>query len=103
MSESDQFRQYAEEALLWAAQSTTKEESNSCWSWCAPGLKRQSQARGPLPVRSSTSWRRYVEVSKRNEVANGASPREPVETTEHRRRRDGLARVQRRQASWHPK
>ncbi len=26
MSESDQFRQYAEEALLWAAQSKTKEE-----------------------------------------------------------------------------
>ena len=27
MSESDQFRQYAEEALLWAAQSKTKEEA----------------------------------------------------------------------------
>jgi hypothetical protein len=26
MSESDQFRQYAEEALLWAAQSKTEEE-----------------------------------------------------------------------------
>ena len=26
MSESDQFRQYAEEALLWAARSKTKEE-----------------------------------------------------------------------------
>jgi hypothetical protein len=26
MSESDQFRQYADEALLWAAQSKTEEE-----------------------------------------------------------------------------
>ena len=26
MSESDQFRQYAEEALLWAAQAKTEEE-----------------------------------------------------------------------------
>ena len=42
MSESDQFRQYAEEALLWAAQSKTEEEKQLLLELYAPGLKRQS-------------------------------------------------------------
>ena len=35
MSKSDQFRQYADEALLWAAQSKTEEEKRLLFELCA--------------------------------------------------------------------
>jgi hypothetical protein len=44
MSKADQFRQYAEEALLWAAQSKTEEEKRLLLSWCSHGPKRRSRA-----------------------------------------------------------
>ena len=50
MSESDQFRQYAEEAMRWVAQSKTEEEKQLLiellWTWtaaaAAAGLHRDA-------------------------------------------------------------
>jgi hypothetical protein len=44
MSEFDQFRQYAEEALLWAPNPRPRKKSGSCLSWCSHGPKRRSRA-----------------------------------------------------------
>jgi hypothetical protein len=60
MSESDQFRQYAEEALLWAAQSKTEEEKQlllelaHTWSQAAVASDALvSYHTGPLPAAMS--------------------------------------------------
>jgi hypothetical protein len=44
MSESDQFRQYAEEAMLWLAHSKPPMRSNSCLSCCAHGREQLGPA-----------------------------------------------------------
>jgi hypothetical protein len=51
MSESDQFRQYAEEALLWAAQSKTKEEKQLLLelvcTWTQAAVVSERKVAGP--------------------------------------------------------
>jgi hypothetical protein len=60
MSESDQFRQYAEEALLWAAQSKTEEEKQLllelAHTWTQAAVSSDalvSYQTGPLPAAMS--------------------------------------------------
>ena len=62
MSESDQFRQYAEEALLWAAQSKTEEEKRlplelvRTWRQAAiVSAVVDNQCTGPLPATISVA------------------------------------------------
>lgn len=56
MSESDQFRQYAEEALLWAAQSKTEKEKQlllelvRTWTQAAVASAVVANSTGPLPA-----------------------------------------------------
>jgi hypothetical protein len=57
MSESDQFRQYAEEALLWVAQSKTEKEKQlllelvRTWTEAAVvSAAVENYSTGPLPV-----------------------------------------------------
>jgi hypothetical protein len=70
MSESDQFRQYAEEALLWAAQSTTKEEKQLLLelvcTWTQAAVASERTVTGPVvnlmealssKCRNGTRWR----------------------------------------------
>jgi hypothetical protein len=63
MSESDQFRQYAEEAMLWVSQSKTEEEKRPPLELVLTGPKRRCGASGLL-VRQCTnrarSYRRQV-------------------------------------------
>ena len=42
MSQSDQFRQYAEEAMLWVSRSKNEEEKRSWLSCCVRGRQRRS-------------------------------------------------------------
>jgi hypothetical protein len=61
MSESDQFRQYAEEALLWAAQS----KSSSCLSLYAHGPKRRSRVRWSPTTTQGLCQRRFQAPQRR--------------------------------------
>jgi hypothetical protein len=46
MSEADQFREYAEEALRWPAKPKSKKRSAPCLSLRAHGRKRRLRASG---------------------------------------------------------
>ena len=84
MSESDQFRQYAEEALLWAAQSTTKEEKQLLLelvcTWTQAAVASERTVTGPV-VNLMEALRRSVEtergVERRKPARAGGNHRAP--------------------------
>jgi hypothetical protein len=61
MSESDQFRQYADEALLWVAQSKTEKEKQLLFELVLTWTKRRSR---PTALGSSAAVRQNREPRK---------------------------------------
>jgi hypothetical protein len=76
MSESDQFRQYAEEALRWVAQSTTEEEKQLLLelvcTWTQAAVASERTVTGPTihePSKSSV-WRLARKALRPDEVVD---------------------------------
>jgi len=77
MSESDQFRQYAEEALLWAAQSITKEKQlllELVCTWTQAAVASERTVTGPV-VNLMEALRRSVETQRTGGERRKPAPR----------------------------
>ena len=88
MSKSDQFRQYAEEALLWAAQAKTEEEKQLLiellCTWTAAAAAARAQPRlfarctrpgnvGDVPAAAGRSRRSFRSDESSSEISNVAN------------------------------